>query len=94
MAPHESTLVLEYADEERARTVARSLRREVGEIAGDRSTASVSRDGRTVTVRVAADDRTALRAGGNTWLSLAAVAERAMDAGDRYAGSSQGHSRE
>lgn len=85
MAPHESTLVLAYDSERRARTVARSLRQEVGEIAGDRSAATVARDDREVTVRVAADDLTALRAGQNTWLSLAATAEKAMAAGDGHA---------
>jgi len=85
MRPHESELVLDYDSEHRARTVARSVRREIDEIDGDRSAAAVARDGAAVTVTVEAADLTALRAGQNTWLSLVEVAERAADAGDRYA---------
>jgi KEOPS complex subunit Pcc1 len=85
MRPHESELVLDYDSEHRARTVARSVRREIDEIDGDRSAARVARDGAAVTVTVEAADLTALRAGQNTWLSLVEVAERAADAGDRYA---------
>ncbi len=85
MARHESELLFEYDSEHRARTVARSVRREVDEIGSDRSAARVARDGAAVTVTVEAEDLTALRAGGNTWLSLVEIAEKAADAGERYA---------
>lgn len=81
--PHDSTFVFDYDSERLARTVARSVAREVGEIASDRSRATVLRDGRTVTVRVDARDLTALRAAGNTWLSLLGVAEDAAALGER-----------
>jgi KEOPS complex subunit Pcc1 len=73
---HDATLSFEYDAVERARLVARSVRQEVGEIEGDRTAATVSRDARTVTVAVEADDLVALRAGLNTWASLVSVAER------------------
>ena len=57
-----------------------SVGQEVGEIDDERSRATVAREGQTVTVEVEAADLVALRAAGNTWLSLAAVAERAGDA--------------
>lgn len=81
---HESEFVFAYDDADRARTVERSVRREVDEIDGDRSRAAVARDGATLTVTVEAADLTALRAGGNTWLSLVEVAERAAAAGERH----------
>ena len=74
--PHETALELDYETERRARTVERSVRPEIGEIDGDRSTATLSRDGRTVRITVRARDLVALRAGINTWLTLASVAER------------------
>jgi KEOPS complex subunit Pcc1 len=55
--------------------VDRSVSQELGEIDGDRATATVDRDGQTVTVTVSADDLTALRAGLNTWATLVEVAE-------------------
>lgn len=57
-----------------------SVGQEVGEIDDERSRTTVAREGPTVTVEVEAADLVALRAAGNTWLSLAAVAERAGDA--------------
>lgn len=83
-APHEATLVFSYPDAATARTVERSVRREVDEIDGDRSRATVDRDVDTVTVTVAARDLTALRAGQNTWLTLVEVAERTAAAGARF----------
>jgi len=73
---HEATFTFDYDSAERARTVERSVRQEVGEIDGDRSAAAVSREGTVVTVVVEAADPVALRAGSNTWLSLVDVAER------------------
>ncbi len=77
---HEASLAFDYDDQRRARVVARSVRREVGEIDGDRSRASVERDGATVRVTVEATDLVGLRAGLNTWLGLLDVAERAATA--------------
>ncbi|UPV99020.1 rpo operon protein [Halorussus gelatinilyticus] len=74
--PHDATLRFEYESPARARVVARSVAREVGEIDGDRSAAAVEREDDAVVVRVVADDLVALRAGCNTWGSLVEVAER------------------
>jgi KEOPS complex subunit Pcc1 len=72
---HAAVLEFEYDDAHGAHIVERSVRQEVGEIAGDRSTATVERDTDTVTVTVEARDLVALRAGLNTWLTLVDVAE-------------------
>jgi KEOPS complex subunit Pcc1 len=72
---HDGLLEFEYADADAARIVERSVRQEVGDIDGDRTTASVDRSDAVVTVRVEAADLVALRAGLNTWLSLVSVAE-------------------
>jgi len=77
---HEAVFECEYADAERARRVERSVAVEVGDIDGDRTTASLDREGATLTVTVAAADLVALRAGCNTWLSLVAVAEECAGA--------------
>jgi KEOPS complex subunit Pcc1 len=79
---HSTELVFDYDSADVARTVERSVRVEAGDISGDRSEASVTRDGATVTVTVSATDLTALRAGDNTWLTLVEVAERAAAAGN------------
>jgi KEOPS complex subunit Pcc1 len=76
---HDATLDFSYPDERRARTVAESVRVEMGEIDDARSAARVDRDGRTVRVRVDASDLVALRAGLNTWIRLVAVAETVSD---------------
>lgn len=73
---HETVLELSYDEESLARTVERSLAREVGAIDDERSQTTVSRDGATVAFTVRARDLTALRAATNTWLRLADVAER------------------
>jgi len=78
---HSTELVFDYESAALARTVECSVAVEAGDIQGDRSEASVSRNGETVTVTVDATDLTALRAGNNTWLTLVEVAERAADAG-------------
>lgn len=77
---HDAVLSFEYDDESSARRVERSVRPEVGDVDGDRTTAAMERDGDSVTVRIAAADLVALRAGINTWSTLVAVAERAGDA--------------
>ncbi|MFB6120390.1 MAG: KEOPS complex subunit Pcc1 [Halobacteriaceae archaeon] len=74
---HAATLRFSYADAARASVVAASVAREAGDIEGDRTEATVDRDGATVTVRVSADDLVALRAGTNTWTSLVETAEAA-----------------
>lgn len=74
-ANHEAVLSFDYGDPERARRVAASVRPEAGDVDGDRSRATLARDGGTVRVRVAATDLVALRAGVNTWATLVGVAE-------------------
>ena len=74
---HAATVSLRYSDDERARRVASSIRPEVDDIEGDRTSAEIRRDGARLEITVAADDLVALRAGINTWLSLTTVAERA-----------------
>jgi KEOPS complex subunit Pcc1 len=80
-APHGVLLEFEYDAPEFAAHVERSVRQEVGEIEGDRTTATLSRDGSVLTVDIRADDLVALRAGLNTWCSLVEVAERCASAG-------------
>ena len=75
-AVHDAVLEFEYDDAQRARIVERSVGLEVGEISGDRTRATIARDGPVVEVTVLADDLVALRAGLNTWLTLLSVAER------------------
>jgi len=77
---HEASLTVAYGDADRARVVERSVRREVGEIDGDRTEARLNRDGATVEDVVAAADLVALRAGLDTWSGLLDVAERAAGA--------------
>lgn len=74
---HTADFVLEYPSTDDARIVEHSVRVEAGVVSGDRTRASVERDGATVTVTVDATDLTALRAGTNTWLTLVSVAESA-----------------
>ena len=73
---HEAVFEVDYRDAEEARRVERSVGVEVGDIEGDRTTATLDRDGETLSVTVSASDLVALRAGCNTWLSLVTVAER------------------
>jgi KEOPS complex subunit Pcc1 len=73
--PHRTVFTLDYADKRLARRVERSLRPEIGDIEGDRTTASLTREGATLRVTVEADDLVALRAGCNTWLTLTSVAQ-------------------
>ncbi|GAA0660277.1 KEOPS complex subunit Pcc1 [Natronoarchaeum mannanilyticum] len=84
---HEATYDFEYDSADAASVVERSLRREIGEIDDDRSTAALERDGRTLSIRVEAADLVALRAATNTWLSLVDVAESARSAGSERDGS-------
>jgi len=75
--PHRSVLTFDYPDEHLARRVERSLRPEVDEIDGDRTTAGLAREDATLRLTIEADDLVALRAGCNTWLTLSSVAETA-----------------
>ena len=78
---HGATYTFDFDSAEEAAVVERSVRRELGEIDDDRSTAALARDGATLDVRVEAADLVALRAATNTWLSLVGVAEDAAAAG-------------
>ena len=80
--PHAATLTFRYPDSDAAGLVAAAVSQEVDEIDGDRSAATVSRDGAAVRIDVGADDIVALRAGLNTWSSLVEVAERSLEAVD------------
>ena len=75
--PHRTVFTLDYPDDSLARRVERSLRPEIGDIEGDRTTAGLAREGATLRLTVEADDLVALRAGCNTWLTLSSVAESA-----------------
>ena len=78
---HETLLTFEYDTADRATTIEASLRPEIGDIEGDRTRVSLAREGAELRVRIAAADLVALRAGGNTWLSLVSVAERGAASG-------------
>ena len=79
---HAAELRYEYGSGDAAALVAGAVRQEVGAIDGDRSTATLERDGRVVRVDVTADDLVALRAGLNTWQTLVEVAGRTVAAGN------------
>lgn len=80
--PHDATLEFVYETAGRARTIARSVGREIGEIDDDRSRTTLDLEDRAVTVAIYARDLTALRAACNTWLTLIDVAERAVLLGE------------
>jgi KEOPS complex subunit Pcc1 len=73
---HVAEFSLHYATIATAERVAMAMEPEVGDIEGDRTRATLERDGSTLRIVIEADDLVALRAGLNTWLSLADVAER------------------
>jgi KEOPS complex subunit Pcc1 len=83
VSSHDATLEFEYETPSRARLVARSVAREIGEIDDERSRTSLERDGQRVLIDIVAADVVALRAALNTWFSLIDVAERTADAGAR-----------
>lgn len=72
-------LEFEYEDPGRATRIERSVRQEVGEIAGDRTRATIDRDGHIIEIQIEAADLVALRAGLNTWCTLIEVAERCSE---------------
>ena len=78
---HDADLTFRYDSSDAAALVADAVRQEADEIEGDRTTATVRREGREVRVDIDADDLVALRAGLNTWETFAEVAERAVEAG-------------
>lgn len=78
-ADHETVFSLSYADATTASRVAASVRPELDDIEGDRTRASLARDGATLTLRVEATDLVALRAGVNTWLTLVGVADDVIE---------------
>lgn len=80
LGEHTAAFQFQYDDERTATVVERSVRREVGDIDGDRSRATVDRDGATLALTVTAADLVGLRAGVNTWLGLVATAERSIRA--------------
>ncbi|SEW00789.1 KEOPS complex subunit Pcc1 [Natrinema salifodinae] len=81
MSSHDATLEFDYESASRARLVADSVAREIGEIDDDRSQTTINRDGERVLIEIDAADVVALRAALNTWFSLIDVAERTADAG-------------
>ncbi|PGF15002.1 KEOPS complex Pcc1-like subunit [Natrinema sp. CBA1119] len=83
MSSHDATLEFEYESASRARLIAESVAREIGEIDDERSRTSLERDGSRLLIEIVAADVVALRAALNTWFSLIDVAERTADAGTR-----------
>lgn len=73
---HQAVLDFDYHSPGAAGLVERSVSIEAGDIEGERTQATVTREGDTLTVTIDAADLVALRAGLNTWLSLVDVAER------------------
>jgi KEOPS complex subunit Pcc1 len=82
VTPHDATLDFAYETSSRARLVAESVAREIGEIDDDRSRTRIGRDGPVVHIEIVAADVVALRAALNTWLSLVDVAERTAAVGE------------
>ncbi|MDQ2049151.1 KEOPS complex subunit Pcc1 [Natronolimnohabitans sp. A-GB9] len=83
MSSHDATLEFDYETPSRARLVADSVAREIGEIDDERSQTTIDCEGSTVRVEIDAADVIALRAALNTWFTLVDVAEQAADIGDR-----------
>lgn len=82
MSSHDATLEFEYETPSRARLVAESVTREIGEIDDERSRTTIERDGSRVAIEIDAADVIALRAALNTWFTLVDVAERTADVGE------------
>lgn len=82
MDSHDATLEFEYETPSRARLIAESVAREIGEIDDERSRTTIEYDDVVVRLEINAADIVALRAALNTWFSLASVAERTADLGD------------
>ncbi|GAB7017877.1 KEOPS complex subunit Pcc1 [Halostagnicola bangensis] len=84
MSLHGATLEFDYESGTRARIVAESVSREIGEIDDERSRTTISRSDRTVFIEIEAADVIALRAALNTWFSLIDIAEETATAGKRF----------
>ncbi|SFB74818.1 KEOPS complex subunit Pcc1 [Halobiforma haloterrestris] len=82
MSSHGATLEFAYDSTSRARLVADSVAREIGEIDDERSRTTIDRTGATLILEIDAEDVVALRAALNTWFSLVDVAERTAEVGD------------
>ncbi|AFZ72086.1 KEOPS complex subunit Pcc1 [Natronobacterium gregoryi] len=82
MSSHDATVEFEYDSTARARLVADSVAREIGEIDDDRSQTTIGRTESTVRLEIDANDTVALRAALNTWFSLVDVAEQTADLAD------------
>lgn len=78
---HTAALRFEYRSPAAAAHVEAALDVEIGEIDGDRATASLRREENAIAIGIEADDVVALRAGLNTWQTLVEVAERMLVVG-------------
>ncbi|NGM69927.1 KEOPS complex Pcc1-like subunit [Natronolimnobius sp. AArcel1] len=82
MSSHDATLEFEYETPARARLVADSIAREIGEIDDERSQTSLERADSTLYIQITAGDVIALRAAMNTWSTLLEVAEQTASIGE------------
>lgn len=78
---HSADLRFRYRSPEAAALVADAVAGELGEIDGDRATATLTVADATVRIDIDAADLVALRAGLNTWEGLLEVAERSAEIG-------------
>lgn len=78
---HSAALRFQYRSPEAAALVADAVAGELGEIGGDRATATLTVEDATLRVGIDAADLVSLRAGLNTWEGLLAVAERSAEVG-------------
>ncbi|SIS05392.1 KEOPS complex subunit Pcc1 [Natronorubrum thiooxidans] len=83
MSSHDATLEFEYETPSRARLIADSVRREIGEIDDARSQTTIEHQQSVVRIDIEAADVIALRAALNTWFSLVDVAEQTATIGER-----------
>ncbi len=79
---HSADLSFRYDSPRTAEFVADAVERELGEIDGDRASATVTRRTSALSIEIDADDPVAFRAGLNTWGTLVEVAERMVALGD------------
>ena len=81
---HRTELTLSYPSVAAARQVTAAIEPEVGEIASERSTVELARDGAMLTISLQASDPVALRAGLNTWLGFVEVSEDVTSVAERF----------
>ncbi|MCQ4334161.1 rpo operon protein [Natronomonas sp. F2-12] len=79
---HTVELDFRYDTPEAAALVADAVGEELGEIDGDRATATLAREGSRLSIGIDAEDLVALRAGVNTWSTLVEVAETVAETGN------------